>query len=744
MTYQVTYTETTNPAKAPIVVQDQVLNNQTNLTFVGKNYSGYAPLVAANFLHLLENFAAPTAPGSANSAVQGTPVQGQLWFDNSTGQNILKVFDGTQWTAAGAVKKATSAPTGLTGDLWIDTNNKQLYIYSGSTWLLVGPQFASGTKTGPQAEVIIDTSNPPVSHNVITLYANNTLQAIISADQFTPKTTLAGFSTIYPGVNIANVNAAGSTVTEALSVNKFWGTAKSADNLNIANTVVSASNFLRSDQTSTTNFPLQVNNSGGIRLGSSLNFSITSDNTQTLFYSSTPGTSINFQVNNNADGLVTLLHLDPNEYVGIGKNNTNPLEVLDVAGNIRATGEIYNQSNLDSTKVGSGALVTTGGLSVNLNSNFGASISIYAPTTAPGTQSVSSAIYLNNLVNGESGAPQAGPVIMPGSDAAAHLYDIGTASRPFRNVYADTFTGAFTGSVTGTVTGNITGSAGSLSNSTAFSLAGDVTAPAINFNGAPATGTVAFQTTVGTSIITGKTALTDSLLGDQLLVYRNDQVVNGATVAGGLRQTTKAQFLSNVATVPVGAIMPFAGPTPPKGYVLCDGSEVPISTYPQLYAVIGYTYKLPINLQGQNTFGLPDLRGRFPLGADNMNNNITVPSKSDAKTNITTINTPAGNVTDITARVLGNTSGNSIETLAVSNLPQHTHSLSSGNAQYYAVGLPGATGDGLGTSNVGPPTSTTGLGYGSSGNVNSSSIGQPFSLMNPYQTINYIIFTGAL
>ena len=85
MPYQVRYTETTNPAKPAITVEDQTAQNyNTSIKFVGKNYAGYAPILAENFLHLLENFAAPTAPAN--------PVQGQLWFDNSAGINLLKVF----------------------------------------------------------------------------------------------------------------------------------------------------------------------------------------------------------------------------------------------------------------------------------------------------------------------------------------------------------------------------------------------------------------------------------------------------------------------------------------------------------------------------------------------------------------------------------------------------------------------------------------------------------------------------
>lgn len=63
MSYQVNFTETSNPSKPSITVQDQSLDAlSTSLTFVGKNYAGYARPIAENFLHLLENFAKTTAP----------------------------------------------------------------------------------------------------------------------------------------------------------------------------------------------------------------------------------------------------------------------------------------------------------------------------------------------------------------------------------------------------------------------------------------------------------------------------------------------------------------------------------------------------------------------------------------------------------------------------------------------------------------------------------------------------------
>lgn len=47
----------------------------------------------------------------------------------------------------------------------------------------------------------------------------------------------------------------------------------------------------------------------------------------------------------------------------------------------------------------------------------------------------------------------------------------------------------------------------------------------------------------------------------------------------------------------------------PVNWLLCNGSQLSISEYQTLYALIGTTY----GGNGQTTFQLPDLRGRVPL-----------------------------------------------------------------------------------------------------------------------------------
>lgn len=62
---------------------------------------------------------------------------------------------------------------------------------------------------------------------------------------------------------------------------------------------------------------------------------------------------------------------------------------------------------------------------------------------------------------------------------------------------------------------------------------------------------------------------------------------------------------------PPGTIKQFAGSVAPIGWLVCDGTTVSRTTYPDLFSTIGTAYG---NGDGVSTFGLPDLRGRIPVG----------------------------------------------------------------------------------------------------------------------------------
>jgi microcystin-dependent protein len=762
MSYNINFTDPANPdPRSPLTVQDQELNQETNLTFVGKNYTGYSQFIAENFLHLLENFASPTEPQNA--------VSGQIWYDTGTNsvpaQPQLKVYDGTRFVAAGNVKKSISAPgasSAVLGDLWVDTANQQLSLWSGSSWILVGPQFSEGTQSGPKIETIIDTTAPiGISHTVISLVVADETVAIISKDAFTPKTTIEGFATIKQGINISTKDFD----SDGTVLNKLWGTAETANSLLIGNNSVAATNFLRSDTASVTNYGLGIRNNAGLTLGSDLSTSLsTTQIGESVLYNKTEGSSIFVRIRQSGTDKDIITVSGTN----VGINKTNPTEALDITGAVKVSDNLSITGTTNSTNLITGSLQTAGGAAVTKNLYVGQNLSV-AGTAATGALTVTGALAASGAIT----AP---------------------------TVTATTFNGTFVGQLSGSVTGTAT----QLASPTVFQLTGDMSSNAISFTGAQVGGVATFTTVLNSNFINSKTSVLDSVISDELIIHR---------IGTGLRKTNKQTFLSNVATVPAGALLPFAGTTVPNGYLLCDGSEQLISSYPELFAAIGYTYKPIDDIVGVSTFGLPDLRGRFPLGKDSMNNGTTVPllplsatyvsgaispsvslvvdnttgivanmvitgtgftsgQTVVSVTNSTTIvisasadSTPSGvltfsyaaegetidpaanRVTDVTADTVGMSSGTEETTLDVSNLPEHSHNLQ-GNAggQYYAFrNAPGAPDDTNAFSGLGATAAATGQYLNNSGPIDTAgTVGVPFNTMNPYLTINYIIFTGRI
>lgn len=83
---------------------------------------------------------------------------------------------------------------------------------------------------------------------------------------------------------------------------------------------------------------------------------------------------------------------------------------------------------------------------------------------------------------------------------------------------------------------------------------------------------------------------------------------------GNKRKSTR-RLSVNPLYMPTGSVQEFAGGTAPDGFLMCDGAVVSRTTYAALFAVIGETYGAG---DGSTTFKLPDLRGEFVRGADNM------------------------------------------------------------------------------------------------------------------------------
>ncbi|MCY3947207.1 MAG: tail fiber protein [Anaerolineaceae bacterium] len=103
-----------------------------------------------------------------------------------------------------------------------------------------------------------------------------------------------------------------------------------------------------------------------------------------------------------------------------------------------------------------------------------------------------------------------------------------------------------------------------------------------------------------------------------------------------------------------GMIQIFAGPTAPAGWLLCNGAAVSRATYSDLFDVIGTRYGVG---NANTTFNLPDLRGRFPLGKDDMGE------------------VSADRVTATEADELGGNDGAEKHSLEMNEMPQHSHAL---------------------------------------------------------------------
>ncbi|QDH20348.1 phage tail protein [Saccharibacillus brassicae] len=158
----------------------------------------------------------------------------------------------------------------------------------------------------------------------------------------------------------------------------------------------------------------------------------------------------------------------------------------------------------------------------------------------------------------------------------------------------------------------------------------------------------------------------------------------------------------------VGEIRIFGGNFAPVDWQFCDGQLLSISEYETLYALIGTTY----GGDGQNTFALPDLRGRTPVHVGNDGQGNTY--------------------------MLGSQGGVENVTLTSAQMPSHTHPIkassnpgtaASPSAGYFATSSSNQYSDAPRTGSMAPGTITP-----QGGN-------QPHNNMMPSLALNFIIAT---
>lgn len=690
MAYTISYTDVAN--KGTITVEDGTINDRTSLKIPGRNTTAYGAVIAENFLHLLENFAATTAPSQ--------PIEGQLWYDSTLGVETLKVYNGTNWVPASGINKSINTPAlAQTGDLWVDTDNQQLYLFTGGGWILVGPSFSEGLSTGAIPDQIVGQDNQ--LYTILRIEVSGTTIGILSGSDrsFIPKTTIAGFSTINPGFNLINRD----TDSDGLSNYKFFGTAEKAESLIVNNEIIAAGNFLRGDTTSTSSFPINVQNNQGINYGINGELTIGIEGTAGIIQHNVGGSNIDMRVRNN-NITRTVIRVDSNLRVGI--NTEAPDQALDVVGNIQASNNIIINGTEQSTTINNGALNVRGGAGIRQNLNVG------------GETKLLNTLTTTNVVADDN-----------------NIRDIGSPTVKYKNIYATTFTGNLVGNVSGTITGRSTES-DKLTSRTTFIMEGDVTTVVpVEFDGQfqdpnfdNGEGISAgeqplqkkFRTEISNVFIAQKPEIIDANNNDEILVNKT------TGTAPGIKKISKENFLKTIPRQPAGVILPYGGEDAPEGWVLCNGQELDREDYKELFSVIRFRFG-PESQVTPGFFRVPDLRGRLPLGADNIGG------------------TSANVIQSSAADVIGALDGSETKIIDVSNLPEHQHSLrDSDNNQFYAVqDRQDPTADPNVSIVDGPTASGLGQQLPNSGNIISSNpVGQPFNIMPPTITLNYIIYAG--
>jgi hypothetical protein len=179
------------------VADGQIDELSTDLTLVGKNYSGFGESINENFVKLLENFSSSSRPTS--------PIRGQIWFDVS--ELKLKVYSGTGFVPVSSATISNQQPLNLgVGDLWFNDLAKQLYFFDGTNTILLGPDYSvTQGISGLKVVNILDSLNQ--NRVVVYLYANGILLGIFSKDAFTPKLPIDGFSgSIIPGFSAGTLS----------------------------------------------------------------------------------------------------------------------------------------------------------------------------------------------------------------------------------------------------------------------------------------------------------------------------------------------------------------------------------------------------------------------------------------------------------------------------------------------------------------------------------------------------------
>ena len=167
----------------------------------------------------------------------------------------------------------------------------------------------------------------------------------------------------------------------------------------------------------------------------------------------------------------------------------------------------------------------------------------------------------------------------------------------------------------------------------------------------------------------------------------------------------------------LGQIIMFAGTYDIKGYTSCRGQLMSIAQYTALFSLLGTTY----GGDGVQTFALPNLQGRMPIGQ--------------------------GNGPGLPSYEYGEAAGSPQETLLTSNLPAHNHPIQltgsvtvsdvAANSDEPANSFLTATSSNFYAAQGKPGQNLGGVAV--SGTVGITGSNLPISTMPPYLVIGYQI-----
>jgi microcystin-dependent protein len=191
MSYKITLTNGTTLFQLADGVVDTA---NTSISLIGKNSVNFGEAQNNDFVHMLEHFANSTAPPH--------PLTGQLWYN--TANNSLSIYSVGLWEPLAVVTySASTPPSARLANLWFDTTVNQLKIHDGTTFNTLGPEAVAGfAKTRMASESVKDVSG--AEHAVIKCTLDGTVIAVLSSDDFDVSydNTISGIPHVFSGITM--------------------------------------------------------------------------------------------------------------------------------------------------------------------------------------------------------------------------------------------------------------------------------------------------------------------------------------------------------------------------------------------------------------------------------------------------------------------------------------------------------------------------------------------------------------